>query len=232
MIKRLIAKIRRLYYTSSSDRYVKYLREKGIRIGKETKFRSPGSVEIDTTRPELLEIGEHVFIHKGMVIMTHDWAGWCFLDSHNEFIPSHGKVKIGNNVWFGENVSVCKGVTIGDNCIIGIGAVVTKDIPANSVAAGVPAKVICSYDEYFNKRQDSYLDEAVEYAKAIIDSGREPVVEDFYDDYPLFVDGSNSKDYDIPYSRVFTDDRFIKWKETHKKTFDSFDAFIQYVKSK
>lgn len=232
MIKRLIAKIKRLYYTSSSDRYIKYLRSKGIRIGRGTKFRSPGSVEIDTTRPELLEIGEHVFIHKGMVIMTHDWTGWCFIDTHNEFIPSHGKIKIGNNVWFGENVSVCKGVTIGDNCIIGIGAVVTKDIPANSVAAGVPAKVICSYDEYFNKRQERYPDEAVEYAKAIIDSGREPVVEDFYDDYPLFVDGSNYQNYNIPYSKVFTEDKFAIWKETHKKTFDGFDAFIQYVKSK
>ena len=110
------------------------------------KFRSSDTVEIDTSRPELLEIGENVFIHKGMVIMMHDWAGWCFIRTHNDFIPSHAKVKIGNNVWFGENVCVCKGVTIGDNSIIGIGSVVTKDIPANSVAAGVPAKVICSYE--------------------------------------------------------------------------------------
>lgn len=36
--------------------------------------------------------------------MTHDWAGWCFIRTHNDFIPSHAKVKIGNNVWFGENV--------------------------------------------------------------------------------------------------------------------------------
>ncbi len=51
-------------------------------------------------------------------------------------------VKIGNSCWFGANVTVCSGVTIGDNCVIGAGAVVTKDIPSNSFAAGVPCRVI------------------------------------------------------------------------------------------
>jgi len=51
-------------------------------------------------------------------------------------------VSIGNDCWFGANVVVCPGVTIGDNCVIGAGAVVTRDIPANSFAAGNPARVI------------------------------------------------------------------------------------------
>ena len=51
-------------------------------------------------------------------------------------------VHIGNNCWFGASVTVCPGVTIGDNCVIGAGSVVTKDIPANSFAAGVPCRVI------------------------------------------------------------------------------------------
>lgn len=51
-------------------------------------------------------------------------------------------VTIGNNCWFGANVTVCPGVTIGDNVVLGAGSVVTKDIPANTVAAGVPAKVM------------------------------------------------------------------------------------------
>ena len=42
-----------------------------------------------------------------------------------------------------------KGVTIGDNCIIGYGSTVMKDIPANSVAVGTPTKVICTIEEYF-----------------------------------------------------------------------------------
>ncbi len=51
-------------------------------------------------------------------------------------------VHIGNDCWFGASVTVCPGVTIGDNCVIGAGAVVTRDIPANSFAAGVPCRVI------------------------------------------------------------------------------------------
>ena len=232
MIKKLWNKFYRMYYTSSSDRYVKYLRKRGVRIGGGTKFRSPETVEIDTSRPELLEIGENVFIHKGNVIMTHDWAGWCFINTHKEFYPSHAKVKIGNNVWFGENVCVCKGVTIGDNCIIGIGSVVTKSIPANSVAAGVPARVICTYDEYVEKRSKQYMQEAVEYGKAILDSGREPTIADFYDDYPCFVDGSNYKDYPYPYMNVFENKKnFEQWCRNHKKKFDGFEDFMHFVKN-
>ncbi len=51
-------------------------------------------------------------------------------------------VHIGNDCWFGASVTVCPGVTIGDHCVIGAGSVVTRDIPANSFAAGVPYKVI------------------------------------------------------------------------------------------
>lgn len=51
-------------------------------------------------------------------------------------------VEIGNDCWFGANVVVCPGVAIGDNCVIGAGSVVTRDIPANSFAAGVPCRVI------------------------------------------------------------------------------------------
>ena len=51
-------------------------------------------------------------------------------------------IVIGNNVWIGTNVTVLKGVKIGDGCIIAAGSLVTKDVPANCLAAGVPAKVI------------------------------------------------------------------------------------------
>ncbi len=51
-------------------------------------------------------------------------------------------IRVGNNVWIGGNVVVLPGVTIGDNCVIGAGSIVTKDIPENTVAVGNPCKVI------------------------------------------------------------------------------------------
>ena len=54
----------------------------------------------------------------------------------------HKPVEIGKNVWIGENVRIQKGVTIGDNAVIAVNSVVTKDVPANAIAAGNPAKIV------------------------------------------------------------------------------------------
>lgn len=64
-----------------------------------------------------------------------------------------GKVKIGDNVFIGAESVVMPGVTIGDNVIIGANSTVTKDIPANTVAAGSPAHVICTLEEYLSKNK-------------------------------------------------------------------------------
>lgn len=76
----------------------------------------------------------------------------------NTFYEYGIDVTIGNNVWIGGNVTICPGVTIGDNTVIGAGSVVTRDIPAWSVAAGNPCKVIREITEedrnfYFRDRQ-------------------------------------------------------------------------------
>ena len=232
IMKRIFNKLYKLYYTSSSKRYIQYLKSGGVKVGDGTFVLDPKKIQIDISRPELLEIGENVFLHRGTIILTHDWASWCFVNSHNDFLPSHGKVKIGNNVWLGENVTILKGVTIGDNVIIGIGSVVTKDIPSNSVAVGIPAKVVGSYEEYYKKRRENYVNECVEYAQAILASGKELTKEMFYDDYPCFVDGGNYQEYDYPYHRIFNPVQFDKWKKYHKAIFKGFEDFVDFVKKK
>lgn len=57
-------------------------------------------------------------------------------------IVSKGPVKIGNNVWIGDKATILPNVTIGDGAVIAANAVVTKDVPAYSVAAGIPAKIV------------------------------------------------------------------------------------------
>lgn len=89
-----------------------------------------------------VRIGDNAFIGPNVSIYTA-----CHpLDAaeRNELIEWARPVTIGNNVWMGGNVTIVPGVTIGDNCVIGAGSVVTRDIPSNTVAAGNPARVIKS----------------------------------------------------------------------------------------
>lgn len=66
-------------------------------------------------------------------------------------------IKVGNNVHIGTGVTIMPGVTIGNNCIIGVGAIVTRDIPDNSIAVGVPARVIETIDDYLEKHKDDFI---------------------------------------------------------------------------
>ncbi len=81
-----------------------------------------------------------------------EFGGYCHFQSSNHGIKkgelikfqkhTYGKIIIGKGVWIGAHVNVLPGVTVGDGAVIGANSVVTKDIPANAIAAGAPAKVI------------------------------------------------------------------------------------------
>ena len=85
-------------------------------------------------------IGDNVMIGPNTTIttVTHPITP----KGRREHLAQASEIKIGNDVWLGANVTVLPGVTIGNNVVIGAGAVVNKDIPDNSLAVGVPAKVI------------------------------------------------------------------------------------------
>lgn len=69
---------------------------------------------------------------------------------------------IGHNVWVGARVIILKGVTIGNNSIVAAGSVVTRNIPDNSIVAGIPARVIKSKKQYTNLKDDWFLEENIE----------------------------------------------------------------------
>jgi len=90
--------------------------------------------------PAKVIFGDNVFIGPNCGFYT---AGHPLeIEKRNKGLEYARPIKIGNNVWIGGNVVVLPNVTIGDNCTIGAGSVVTKDIPANSVAVGSPCHVI------------------------------------------------------------------------------------------
>ena len=87
-----------------------------------------------------VKFGDNVFIAPNCVFST---AGHPIdAEQRNAGLEIALPITIGNNVWIGTHVSVLPGVTIGDNCVIGAGSVVNRDIPSNVVAAGNPCKVL------------------------------------------------------------------------------------------
>lgn len=107
-----------------------------IRVGK--NFYSNVNLVILDGAP--VTFGDNVFIAPNCGFYT---AGHPInAAERNKGLEYARPITVGDNVWFGAQVCVLPGVTIGDNCVIGAGSVVTKDIPANSVAVGNPCTVI------------------------------------------------------------------------------------------
>jgi len=90
-----------------------------------------------------ISIGDSCMMAQSVHITDSDWHG---VYDRGEPVGKSAAVKIGNNVWLGDSAIVCKGVTIGDNSIIGAGAVVIRDIPPDVIAAGNLATVVKKLD--------------------------------------------------------------------------------------
>lgn len=128
---------------------VNYARKLGVKIGKNCIII--GDVTWGS-EPYLIQIGDNCRITNGVRFFTHDGGVWVIRNLYNEEnIDVFGKITIGNNVNISWDVTILPGVTIGNNVIIGAGAIVTHDVPDNSVVAGVPARIIETIDEYYQK---------------------------------------------------------------------------------
>jgi acetyltransferase-like isoleucine patch superfamily enzyme len=114
-----------------------------VRIGAGT-FLNMG---VMVAAQELVEIGDHCMLANGCFVSdaSHRY------DDPDKPVPwqgfvSKGPTRIGANCWLGAHVVVTSGVSIGERCVIGAGSVVTHDIPAFSIAAGAPARVLKSVE--------------------------------------------------------------------------------------
>ena len=111
---------------------------KNIRVGKNV-FINAGCCFQDQGG---IEIGDGCLIGQQVVIATLNHA--FEPERRNDMTPA--RVTLGKRVWVGAHATILPGVRIGDNAVVAAGAVVTKDVPANTVVAGVPAKVIRKID--------------------------------------------------------------------------------------
>jgi acetyltransferase-like isoleucine patch superfamily enzyme len=133
-------------------------REEGqgrIRIG-ECVLMSPGS---RISASDEIVLGDGVMLANGAYITDSDWHT---LYDRTSRAAEPTPVHIGDNVWLGDHATVLKGVTIGANSVVAAQAVVTKDVPANVVVAGNPARVVKELDpkQGFKTRMDLFTDPA------------------------------------------------------------------------
>jgi acetyltransferase-like isoleucine patch superfamily enzyme len=105
-----------------------------------------------------IDIEENCMLANGVYITDSDWHGVYDRVSFGRAEPVH----LMKNVWIGDSAIVCKGVTIGENCIVGAGSIVVDSVPDNCIAAGNPAQVVKRLDprETFTTRAHWYRDPA------------------------------------------------------------------------
>lgn len=136
---------------------IKYLKDKGAQIGKKTVLLC--DINCFGTEPYLVEVGEDCLISNNISFFTHD-GGISVLNSLNYFngqkMDKVGRIKVGNNCFIGSGAKIMPGIKIGDNVIVGAGAIVTKDVEPNSIVAGVPAKFICTIDEFYQRNKNNF----------------------------------------------------------------------------
>ena len=147
LLKRLLGTLTGEPYYVQSPLYVEY--GCNTHVGK--NFLSNYNLVIMDEGP--VTIGDNVMIAPNVVITTDmhpflaEQRNVCrapnrFPSNHRGNYVYAKPITIGNNVWLCASVTVCPGVTIGDNAVIGAGSVVTRDIPANVLAFGVPCRVV------------------------------------------------------------------------------------------
>ena len=145
-----------MYLLQSPKKRTEWLKKKNV-------FYSMGERCYYHTRdipsePYLLSIHNNVRIAANVRFITHDTIS-LVIDGIEEYYKEHGRMKyyIGNieifdNVMIGANSTILYDVKIGPNAIVAAGSVVTKDVLPGTVVGGNPARVICSFDEFVNKR--------------------------------------------------------------------------------
>ena len=140
-----------LYYPNSNPiRRVDFLRKfRKINIGKNVYIDE--SVWRDNEYPQYLFIEDNVVVANGARLLTHDSA----LNGMYEFPNRVKKTVLKKNCYIGAAAIILPGTTIGENAIIGAGAIVTKNVPPNEVWAGTPAKKIITIKEFYERAKNS-----------------------------------------------------------------------------
>lgn len=140
--------------------------------------------------PFLVCLHDNVIVSTGVRFITHSVANVVFNyeEKTKDYRCRYGKIEIHDNVYIGADAIINFGVTIGENCIIAAGGVVTKDVEPGSVMAGIPARKIGNYEDVKKK--------TLEFSRAIGDVGEDKSVANLIKRAPVVFDIDRKADLD------------------------------------
>jgi len=139
---------RRLRPGSDEDphqRHIDRLRARGVQIGSGCWILSTGF----STEPYLVEIGDRVGISSGVQFVTHEGSAWLLRDRHPN-LQVFGRIRVGDDTVIGMGAVILPGTTIGSRCIVGAGAVVKGTVQDGTIVVGNPARVVKNTDEHLS----------------------------------------------------------------------------------
>ncbi|MGL4995199.1 MAG: acyltransferase [Deefgea sp.] len=147
--KRLVGLYRRICHPFGAE-WAAYLKRWGgfYAMGEDCAI----NMNVTFTDPAYVKLGNNVHL-SGCTLFGHDGSVNMVNQAFGLNLDHVGKIDICDNVFIGHQVIVLPGVTIGPNAIVAANSVVTRDVPPNSVVGGIPAKVLCSLDEWIQRTQ-------------------------------------------------------------------------------
>lgn len=226
--------IKKIFFpkTYSKKAYIDHLRREGVIIGEHTEIYSPNRTSIDTNKFSLITIGDYCKITSGVTILAHDYSRSVPRRVYGQFVGGSLPVRIGDNVFIGVHATILMGTTIGNNCIVGAGSVVSGTFPDNVVIAGNPAKVVCTLKDYYEKARKNWIEDAKRCALSIYEhTGRRPTVEEMSDTYvELYMPHTQETIRQFPHMFDRSADEKESIIEDFLKTepvYESFDMFLR-----
>jgi len=129
-----------------SEKYLQKLIANGLTIGEGTKITDIDSIFFDPSHCYLISIGHRCIIAPNVRFIAHDASTKLFLN-YTKF----ARIKVKDESFIGDSAILLPGISIGPSSIVAAGAVVTRNVPPGTIAAGNPAKVISRLDEYLQK---------------------------------------------------------------------------------
>lgn len=148
ILTKLFSELEKLKWKS----YYKTCKKNGLQLGKEVSLQNGINFG---SEPFLIEIGDFCRISSSVLFITHS-GGTTIMQKTEDYddVRVFGRIKVGEKTFIGANSCITHNVSIGNNCIIAVGAVVNTSVPDNSVYGGVPATYICSTEEYYKRKKE------------------------------------------------------------------------------